>query len=104
MRGKEVGKTVIRLPTCHEVSSLYATGEVDDWPWYRRPPIWLHLAICDLCRRYIQQLRLLGSAFRALYRTPADPARVADLRQRILRRLAPGFRGSLNIFRVRTTE
>lgn len=43
-----------------------------EMPWRQRVGVWLHLAICDHCRRYLRQLRQLLAALPHLRRRATD--------------------------------
>ncbi len=52
------------MKTCREVHRLVAAGYDRELGWGERVQIRLHLAICDACRRFDRQMRLLHAAMR----------------------------------------
>lgn len=51
--------------SCSEVTRLCASEELRHAPWLRRLRVRLHLLICDHCKRYVRELRLIGAAVRS---------------------------------------
>ena len=96
--------TLRRLAGSRKVTAAAATGgwtslfdgkSMDAWRGYKMttmPEGWsiaiaTHLALCPHCRRYRSQMELIGEAARLRRAHRADPARVAALQTRIVRRL-----------------
>lgn len=73
--------------TCKEVTER-ATGYLErELPWRERVSYWLHLAICEMCRRFVAQMRTTTALVRRLGDDvpptpvrPLDPALRAALR------------------------
>ncbi len=51
---------------CNEVTRLVASGDADHAGVFRRVQLWLHLQMCEHCRRYVAQMRAIGRAAREL--------------------------------------
>ncbi len=76
------------MKTCAEIHRLVATGEVEEVGWLPRLSIRLHLMMCVNCRRYRDQLRLLGRwARQAWGPRPGDEVVLDRLRATILTNL-----------------
>ena len=78
---------------CHGYCRWLSRGEAEEASW---PAVLLaraHLAFCPHCRRYRGQLDMLGDAARLSRAHRAAPERIADLQERIVRRLLSGGRG-----------
>lgn len=52
------------MMTCREVSMLVSTGQLAGERLSRRLAVWLHLAMCQHCRRFRRQLEALAGAAR----------------------------------------
>jgi hypothetical protein len=50
--------------TCKELTRLTASGEMEEAGWMRRALRRLHLMMCRHCRRYVAQMREIGSRAR----------------------------------------
>lgn len=50
--------------SCKEVSRLVASGELDDAGASLKLRVRFHLLLCSRCRRYAEQLRIVGSVAR----------------------------------------
>ena len=72
---------------CHGVCLWLSRGEAEDASWPAALLARAHLALCPHCRRYRSQMELIGEAARLRRAHRADPARVAALQTRIVRRL-----------------
>ena len=53
------------MMTCHDVSTLVATGELTRAPLMRRLSVRMHLAMCGHCRTFRRQIDTIASAARA---------------------------------------
>lgn len=69
--------------TCKEVTTLVASGEIDDASATQRALARLHLLLCGDCRRYVEELRALRLTARDVLRTELDPDHLAALELRI---------------------
>ena len=72
---------------CREVSTLVSTGELGGQPLRRRVGVWLHLMMCQHCRRFRRQLQTLDRAFRAIV-VGFEREKPADLERRVVQRLS----------------
>lgn len=79
---------------CNEVSRRFASDEHVDTGWYGRLMLRLHMLMCSHCRRYAQQLGLLGRAARRIRQESGahDPASVERLEQKVRETHDPGSR------------
>ena len=74
--------------TCREVTRRIGTDEVAGSSIWGRLSIRIHLIPCKNCRRFAQQMRVLGAfARRSWGGEPEDPAAIGHLEERILGRL-----------------
>ncbi len=72
--------------TCRDLVRLVAEEGFGDLGKMRRFEARLHLALCPGCRRYAQQIRRIGAAFRRLADDQRfDEALLRELEARILR-------------------
>lgn len=62
---------------------MLASDEAAERGWLRRLGLFVHLLMCDKCRRYKAQIEKLGQAARELWQPPAD-ATITRLRDSIL--------------------
>lgn len=73
------------MPTCKQVATALASGELDRAGIRRRLAVRFHLMMCRYCRAYARQIRQLGEATRRLMRREAtDPAVVERLEKRLV--------------------
>lgn len=74
--------------TCKEVARSIAGDDLEGaGPWHRLR-VRLHLLMCRHCRRYAEQMRSLGAAARALFRTAEESGEDLErLERSILARL-----------------
>ncbi len=70
--------------TCKEVTTLVASGEIDDASATQHALARLHLLLCGDCRRYVEELRSLRLTARDLLHSELDTARLAVLERRII--------------------
>lgn len=69
------------LKTCRETSQLLSRSLDEELAWSERLQVRLHLRLCDACRRFEDQMRLLRRACaeiasgQRLAPRPLDPAR-----------------------------
>lgn len=56
------------MPSCSEVTRLWASEDLRHISLRRRVAIRVHLLMCAHCRRYVRELRLIGSAARDEWR------------------------------------
>lgn len=73
---------------CRQVearASAYLDGELG---WWQRRRVEAHLLVCDMCRRYLAQLRLVIATLRRLGEASAAPA-PAGLVEQLMRGLLP---------------
>jgi hypothetical protein len=74
---------------CRDVATLVSSGQVGDQPFSRRMGVWFHLMMCQHCRRFWRQVRVLDKAVRSM----ADGLKgekPADLERRTMDRLRGG--------------
>jgi hypothetical protein len=65
-----------RLPACDEILPLISRQMDQPLPWRQRINVFMHNSICELCKRYANQLLTLRQAAR---KYAADPdAALAD--------------------------
>jgi len=70
------------LPSCREVTEGYARGDFEDAGFFNRLLVRAHVWHCDMCTRYLAQLRMLGEVFRnAVAPEPAVEALKSRLKQ-----------------------
>jgi anti-sigma factor ChrR (cupin superfamily) len=68
--------------SCHDLANKVASDYVDSQlRWHERAKVRLHLAICDNCRRFIKQLKLVRTVIRQREPAPADTTADAQLQQ-----------------------
>lgn len=53
------------FPTCAEAAQSISLAEDSHLPRRERVGLYLHLAACSFCRRYLRQIRFLRSALEA---------------------------------------
>jgi anti-sigma factor RsiW len=72
---------------CSEIVRLTSTDEYLTAGILKRLQIWLHLAMCEHCSKYVKQLRALAAAVR---RTAEEvsPSEVETAKSHILERLS----------------
>ena len=72
------------LPTCRETTELASRAMDQRLPFADRMAMQLHLAICENCARFVQQLQEMRRQFRAETAADDDAAGLApEARQRI---------------------
>ncbi|HEY9197929.1 MAG TPA: zf-HC2 domain-containing protein [Gammaproteobacteria bacterium] len=78
--------------TCKDASRLVSEGLERPLGWRERWALRLHLWLCDNCRRFERQIRLLRRALRSLSRRaetdPHGPALSSGARERIRKAVA----------------
>jgi len=68
--------------SCHDLANKVASNYVDgQLRWHERLTVRFHLAICDNCRRFIKQLKLVRTIIRKHERTPSDAIADDQLQQ-----------------------
>lgn len=72
---------------CKEVSRLIASDAVDQLGPMRRLGVRLHLLICAHCRRFLSQLKKIGSAYRQIVEQKSALADEAESEQHLVRQL-----------------
>ena len=77
------------MPRCNEVSRLIASGDLERAHWATRARVWLHLRMCEHCRRYALQIKGIGRAARELFGGGEDESAV---RQRLERAVLDGVK------------
>jgi hypothetical protein len=75
------------MMSCREVSTLVSTGQRPDLPLRKRMGIWMHLSMCQHCRRFWRQLRVLDRAVRSIV-IGFERDMPAGLERRIVERLS----------------
>jgi anti-sigma factor ChrR (cupin superfamily) len=65
---------------CKEVTTMVASGDLDDAGLWLRMKVRLHLMMCRHCAKYTAQIRAIGSSMRDRFQSPD----VEDLQKRIL--------------------
>lgn len=69
---------------CKDVARRIASGEADRAGWLGRMQLWLHLRMCEHCRRYAAQVRTMGRMAReALSPGPEDAEALRRLEQAV---------------------
>lgn len=79
--------------SCKDVTRTIAGEEVVEASWWRRFQMQLHLRMCQHCRRYAAQLRVIGDAARNLWGTRLvneDPEGMKRLAETILKGVGRG--------------
>lgn len=77
--------------SCKEVSRIVASDEVAEAGWWRRAQMQLHLSMCQHCRRYAAQLRVIGKVARTLWGTrPVDDE--SEVAKRLAETILKGVR------------
>lgn len=56
----------MKMMNCRDVSTSISTGQMPDLPLRTRLGIWMHLSMCQHCRRFWRQLRILDRALRSI--------------------------------------
>ena len=74
------------MMTCHDVSTLVATGGLMEAPLIRRLSVRMHLAMCDHCRTFRRQIEVIARAARAAGLT-FERELPEDFAARVVRRL-----------------
>ncbi len=70
---------------CKDVTRKIASDELAEAGWGERLGVRLHLLLCHHCRRYVAQLRSIGTAARNLWGSRSqDPPTLERLEPRIL--------------------
>ena len=73
---------------CRELVDLVASDGLADAGWLTRLQFRLHLMVCRNCRRYVNQLGVVGDLARRMWGPgTSDPAVLDRLEQRILQTL-----------------
>jgi len=72
------------LPTCREVSEAIARDEMARLPLITRLRMRAHLAICESCRKFRQQMRLIRLALHEAAPPPPALQQTENLEQTIL--------------------
>jgi hypothetical protein len=75
------------MMSCREVSTVVSTGQMPVLSLRTRLGIWLHLSMCQHCRRFWRQLRVLDRAVRAIV-VGFEREMPSGLEQRIAERLS----------------
>jgi hypothetical protein len=77
-------------PPCKEITRLLSQSIDRRLPIYKRLGVWLHFAVCDLCRRYAKHLAFIRQASRSM---PGHLAEMspASLPQAAKKRIKHGF-------------
>lgn len=81
------------MPTCQEMSRLLSDAMDRPLPFHLRLRMYIHLAICTLCQRYRDQLKLLRHMLRNHgeqldeAQHPQGPSLSPEAKQRIQRAL-----------------
>jgi anti-sigma factor RsiW len=60
---------MLRCQDVAEQTSDYVDGTLN---WHRRLAIWLHMMLCDACRRYVRQMRATIGLLRTMGARPLD--------------------------------
>lgn len=74
--------------SCKDVTRTIAGEEVVEASWWRWFQVRLHLLMCQHCRRYAAQLRVIGKVARNLWGTrpgDEDPEALKHLEETILK-------------------
>ena len=73
---------------CQQVEQKIGSDEIRNAGLMEHLAVNLHLMMCRHCRNYARQIRAIGNAARNVFgRTPQDPSTLAQLRDRITRKL-----------------
>ena len=70
--------------TCKEIVGLVASEDGTDPGWRKRLGIWVHLLMCETCRRYKAQVEAIRAAARQRREAPPDDDALERLQGRIL--------------------
>lgn len=70
---------------CREITEVVADAK--QLPWWRKPELWMHLAICGACRLYAKQMQLLRVGARKLARQHEDSSAEKKLEDEIIKKL-----------------
>jgi anti-sigma factor ChrR (cupin superfamily) len=81
------------MMTCHDVSTLVATGGLIEAPLMRRLSVRVHLGMCDHCRTFRRQIEVIARAARAAGLT-FERELSEDFEARVVKRLQPSVGGS----------
>lgn len=74
---------MFKIPMCHEVARLIATGEIErKSPWVRFL-VRLHLKSCDVCAKYARQIKALATLMRQKANRQTDDEQARRLSERI---------------------
>ena len=74
------------MANCHDMTRLISQSQDGPLPFGTRVRMWFHYRMCVLCRRYRDQIGLIGKAFREC-RHEDGPALADDAKERIKRAL-----------------
>jgi anti-sigma factor ChrR (cupin superfamily) len=66
------------MPSCREVSTAVASGDLSRRPWGERLMMRLHLMMCRHCRRYAAQLAAIGAAARRVLKGEPPPSEALE--------------------------
>lgn len=72
-------------PTCRDVSTACARGELETGTRWRRLGYRFHYVICPFCRAYRRQLRAVDSFFRQRWGQGAPQAAAKALQEKLNR-------------------
>ncbi len=69
---------------CREVVRQFSGGDFERTGWSRKFSLWLHLALCRHCRRYLRQIRAIGRTAHELWNlTPEENTVLTALTARV---------------------
>ena len=78
--------------SCKDMARLAARDELSESRWRGRLAARLHLLMCQHCRRYAAQLRMIGQAARSLTSARSDEEEERETIRRLEQGLLDRFR------------
>jgi len=69
---------------CKQVTTMVASGDLEDAGLWLRLKIRLHLMMCRHCARYAEQIHAIGVKARERFRPSEERPDVEDLQRKIL--------------------
>jgi len=78
---------MMHLLNCKEVTTRLALGDIRQYPWWERLVIRFHMVICDACRKYERQLKVIGKALGISIEEKRRKTDTADFQKRLINKL-----------------
>jgi hypothetical protein len=82
-----MGKTMMNLLNCREVTTKLALGDLSRYRWRERAVIRFHLSICWVCRKYEKQIKKIGLAFRMSIQQNLQTQNISKFKERLIHHL-----------------